>query len=485
CGDTAYLKVNNANAGSNYFWYTQPNGVNISRGTSVKTPNIPANKTYQVTSGTRGTIGLSSKYVFTGGAGGSYLTSSTTNYMIYNAAVPVILESARIYSRFGGKVNIYAADLNNSTFTFLTSTSLDVYTTSNNPAPGSASNDNTDTGAVFQINLPLPSGTHNLLVIPQGNANIFRNNNIPSSNATYPMSIPNLITITGNGATTPNAFYYYLYDMKIRTQECVSNNTAVVGTEAPIPTITRNGANLISSSNIGNQWYNGSTLLVGATNATYTPTSSGTYAVVVTDSDGCSKRSADFSFTLLPVQLQAFKGKMVNGVNNLDWETANEINSAYFIIEYSTDGNSFAECGKVKSAGNSHIMQSYSFQHLPGNQLSKHYYRLKMVDNDGSFNYSPVVVIDGIAGNKKLSFYPNPVRKNQPIQLLWNQIPAGKYEIQLLNSVGKQIAIQSININSSFGNMNILLPTENLTKGFYLIQVIGSQIKEVQKVWIE
>ena len=71
-----------------------------------------------------------------------------------------------------------------------------------------------------------------------------------------------------------------------------------VNSNPVIPTITSSGSALTSSSSTGNQWYLNGTIINGATGQTYTPTASGAYSVVVTNSLGCSSTSIATNFTV-------------------------------------------------------------------------------------------------------------------------------------------------------------------------------------------
>jgi Secretion system C-terminal sorting domain len=91
----------------------------------------------------------------------------------------------------------------------------------------------------------------------------------------------------------------------------------------------------------------------------------------------------------LPVDLLGFTVKPVNGAARLEWATATERNNAYFSIERSTDGLNFTAIDEVRGAGNSALRQSYAFTDKdPIKGLV--YYRLKQVDFDGDFEYSPI-----------------------------------------------------------------------------------------------
>ncbi len=248
-GDTLILKVNSPDPGANYFWYTNPTGdtaIAASADTSfLITPPAP-NTTLYLGSGAAGNIGVKSKNNYQSGSGGGYQTPGG-NFSLYTAQVPVILKSARLFIGNPGKVEILVIDTFNTQsngsyyYNVLYDQVIDVYQTSPTPKIGSvAGNNPADTGAIFYINIPLPAGKHviwdstiNASVDKSAiaTASIFRNNNITGN--PYPFTIPNVISITGNSAssaTNPNQFqnyYYYLYNMKIQTNDCISSRTPV------------------------------------------------------------------------------------------------------------------------------------------------------------------------------------------------------------------------------------------------------------------
>lgn len=92
----------------------------------------------------------------------------------------------------------------------------------------------------------------------------------------------------------------------------------------------------------------------------------------------------------LAVQLTSFDGLFSNGKNMLRWTTASESEMAYYAVERSTDGADFREIGQVASL-NTNTVTSYAFtDNSPGGNL---FYRLKMLNRDGSFSYSKTVWI--------------------------------------------------------------------------------------------
>ncbi len=117
---------------------------------------------------------------------------------------------------------------------------------------------------------------------------------------------------------------------------------------------------------------------------------------------------------VLPITLSNFTAQL-QGNNNvlLQWVTSSEINGSHFEIESSEDGINFYRIGDVTAAGNSHSEKHYSFLdrdiRLLRNEFKILYYRLRMVDLDGSFSYSEVRVVRLEAENKgEVYLFPNP-----------------------------------------------------------------------------
>lgn len=101
-----------------------------------------------------------------------------------------------------------------------------------------------------------------------------------------------------------------------------------------------------------------------------------------------------FAFTSqvsLPVELMSFTAKETGEGNVLEWITASEINTDMFIIEKSLDGIHFEEIGSVTAVGNSFDENKYLF--IDVNKESINYYRLRVLDFDGTYEYSQILVI--------------------------------------------------------------------------------------------
>ncbi|MDJ1483914.1 T9SS type A sorting domain-containing protein [Cytophagaceae bacterium YF14B1] len=119
--------------------------------------------------------------------------------------------------------------------------------------------------------------------------------------------------------------------------------------------------------------------------------------------------ATQIDYNPLPVTLLDFTGKAVEQQVNLNWQTASEVNTSYFVVERSQNGKNFAEVTQVTAIGNSSGLQTYqSIDHRPYTGVS--YYRLKMVDQDGSYAYSKVIKVNfGVSGALgEITLFPNP-----------------------------------------------------------------------------
>lgn len=107
----------------------------------------------------------------------------------------------------------------------------------------------------------------------------------------------------------------------------------------------------------------------------------------------------------LPVQLSSFDISAAENSVLLVWTTTSEIYFSHFVIERSGDGINWLPLGELVSDGDGDQTSYYQFQDdNPLNGLS--YYRLKMVDNNLTFTYSPIANIYTEGGTL---LYPNPV----------------------------------------------------------------------------
>ena len=112
---------------------------------------------------------------------------------------------------------------------------------------------------------------------------------------------------------------------------------------------------------------------------------------------------------VLPLRLLDFNGRMnAQQQSELQWTTGSETSTKHFEVQWRTDTKPFTVIGTVQAAGNSTTDKHYNFLHR-NPEAGNNYYRLKMMDIDGRFTYSPIVKTGLSLKANKLSVHPNPV----------------------------------------------------------------------------
>lgn len=120
-------------------------------------------------------------------------------------------------------------------------------------------------------------------------------------------------------------------------------------------------------------------------------------------------------YTVLPIELKEFEGNIYQNTVELNWVTAKEEDFSHFEIERAIEGGAFEMIGIMEGAGNSLSDVFYNWQDYSA-PYGKLLYRLKAVDLDGEYEYSPIVVAQKLlTGKVKAS--PNPASSLQKVQI--------------------------------------------------------------------
>ncbi|MBI1343704.1 MAG: T9SS type A sorting domain-containing protein [Terrimonas sp.] len=183
------------------------------------------------------------------------------------------------------------------------------------------------------------------------------------------------------------------------------------------------------------------------------------------------------SQSTLPVHLLSFSGRYVGTSTLLSWTAENEDKFRQYEVERSDNGRDFEQVGSISPAGGVGITRSYSLaDNLASVNGNVFFYRLKLVDLDGRFSYSPTVLIR--RSSKAVSgivINPNPV-VNGNATVRMTAVAKGTVEFRVIDFTGKIVLQQKENVfegnNSiSLNNMGRLQP------GVYTMQMIdGSDV---------
>jgi hypothetical protein len=183
---------------------------------------------------------------------------------------------------------------------------------------------------------------------------------------------------------------------------------------------------------------------------------------------------------LCPVELSSF-GSNVNGRDIvLNWETKTEKNSNKFEIERNLMGTDWVPVGSVKACVLSNSPKQYSFMDK-NLQSGKYQYRLMMIDNDGSYEYSKVIEAEvDVPENYELSQnYPNPFNPNTVITY---SLPlAANMKLTAYNTLGQVVKILDNGFKNA-GNYTVNFDASELTSGTYFYRLEAGQFTQVKKM---
>lgn len=182
----------------------------------------------------------------------------------------------------------------------------------------------------------------------------------------------------------------------------------------------------------------------------------------------------------LPMELVNFKGSLQNNATYLDWETANEINTASFIVERSIDGSNFNEIGTVAASGHTSGPAKYSYIDNDVTQQSSLviYYRLKMVDIDGTYKYSNIVTISLADMTGAVNASPNPM--TDAIRVTMQSPAEGRVQWKLIDNTGRVVLRNTAAVRK--GNNSMVINVSKLSAGLYYLSVTGAGIDQKIKL---
>jgi hypothetical protein len=193
-----------------------------------------------------------------------------------------------------------------------------------------------------------------------------------------------------------------------------------------------------------------------------------------------SNQGAAWIFTnssSLPVNIISFKAYQKNTTIQLEWNTQNGINLDSYEVEKSIDGSNFTKAWVLIAKG----LSAYNwFDASPTN--GSNYYRLKMIDKDGSFKYSSIVNVK-IGGIKNVfTVAGNPI-KNKTLILQMENVEKGNYTISIYNSIGQQMMTKTIGHEGGSATQTFYL--SKFYKGTYQLSILGNNLKVTKMLLVE
>jgi len=172
----------------------------------------------------------------------------------------------------------------------------------------------------------------------------------------------------------------------------------------------------------------------------------------------------------LPVSLVAFTATRSTTNAALSWTTASEQNNTGFEVQVSTDASTFRKLAFVATQdANSNQKLTYSYLDTEASKTGVRYYRLRQIDADGAYSYSPVRALsfDGTTASG-LTAYPNPFSDKVDFNLDATAVGTGKAHVQVLDLTGRTVRDQQVAVaNASLS----LTDLGGLRAGLYVARI--------------
>ena len=184
----------------------------------------------------------------------------------------------------------------------------------------------------------------------------------------------------------------------------------------------------------------------------------------------------------LPVELTTFSALQHKSYIKLLWKTATEKNNYGFNIEVKSKDSEWRLLGFIRGNGNSYAPKNYSYEDYNIYNNSEIFYRLKQIDNDGSYIYSEVISVSQLPKSFSISeSYPNPA--NNETELLISVIQDALFSLKIFNVLGKEV-YRINDILFSTGTNHFKINLNSLASGVYYYKIESKNISAIKKLII-
>ena len=186
--------------------------------------------------------------------------------------------------------------------------------------------------------------------------------------------------------------------------------------------------------------------------------------------------------TSLPVELAAIDVVRDGNEAILSWTTLSELNNSGFGVEHAVDESPFREVAFVEGAGTARTELEYSYA-IPLESTGLHRFRLRQVDLDGTFTYSPVVELDfDVPGRfALLPAYPNPF--NPSTTITYDLAAAAEVTLDVFDLLGQRVR-QLASGSREAGRYQVEFDAGGLPSGLYVYRLVAGSHSETRSIML-
>ena len=179
---------------------------------------------------------------------------------------------------------------------------------------------------------------------------------------------------------------------------------------------------------------------------------------------------------ILPVTFVDLKANGMDNFISVNWEVTSENNLNHYEVERSEDGINFSYLSNVPVQGALNQKKTYTYNDYDVKYFQNYYYKIKNVDNGGTFNHSPIAMANLESKNlggfteSSIMLFPNPSSDDFILSFFSDQVFA--IDMQIFNALGQLILSEELSIG--IGKTNISIQSEYWKPGIYNIRLTDS-----------
>lgn len=184
----------------------------------------------------------------------------------------------------------------------------------------------------------------------------------------------------------------------------------------------------------------------------------------------------------LPVELVVFNANVTGTKVDVSWQTATETNNRGFEIQRKTDDYSWQTIGFVNGNGTTTQARSYAFTDILDGLMTngKILYRLKMINYDGSFEFSPEVVVNLVPKSLELAQnFPNPFNPSTIIR--WQSPVSGWQVLKVFDILGNEV-VTLMDEYRLAGSYEVEYDASSLASGIYFYRIEAGGFVQTKKM---
>ena len=187
--------------------------------------------------------------------------------------------------------------------------------------------------------------------------------------------------------------------------------------------------------------------------------------VPVTSFSGFYVSSRKGSFAVLPIELEYFKGAQYNKSNKLSWKVTCNSSQVVFEVERSSDAQNYYRIGKITA---DQARCNMPFDLTDGNPINgKNYYRIKIIDADGKYEYSNIILLNSKNRNFEIVGINPTLVTGSYAEVKINSEIKSDMLIGITDMAGRRIKQHTLQLRQ--GSNTIKLNTASLAPGAYLL----------------